>query len=184
MTVLRKVLFPSCVIAFTLVAAAQQPNRPNVAVPASSVPPEYISGPYEVVPNWPQVLDKTMSWGRTPTVFAESPNKVFVMQSGFVPWAWKKVPSPGGSVPGQRASNIATHCASTYTVPAGKCVPAGADLIVEQRSGIPVPGAKWEHILNVFDANGKLIDSWEQHNKLFTHPHSLVINPADPERHV
>ena len=41
-----------------------------------------------------------------------------------------------------------------------------------------------EHMLTVFDKNGKLIESWEQHNHLFKRPHSLKINPYDPERHL
>ena len=43
---------------------------------------------------------------------------------------------------------------------------------------------RWDHIVNVVDRNGRLIESWEQHNKLFIRPHRVKINPYDPERHV
>jgi peptidylamidoglycolate lyase len=43
---------------------------------------------------------------------------------------------------------------------------------------------RWDHIVNIVDRNGKLIESWEQHNKLFVRPHRVLINPYDPERHV
>jgi peptidylamidoglycolate lyase len=36
----------------------------------------------------------------------------------------------------------------------------------------------------VVDRNGKMITSWEQHNKLFVWPHSVKVNPYDAERHV
>ena len=39
---------------------------------------EDMSGPYEVVPNWPQPLDLPgLTWGRTAAVYAESPDRVF-----------------------------------------------------------------------------------------------------------
>ena len=43
---------------------------------------------------------------------------------------------------------------------------------------------RWDHIVNVVDRNGRLVESWEQHNKLFIRPHRVQINPYDPERHV
>ena len=36
----------------------------------------------------------------------------------------------------------------------------------------------------VFDRNGKLVESWEQNNKLWVKPDAIVINPYDPERHI
>jgi peptidylamidoglycolate lyase len=39
-------------------------------------------------------------------------------------------------------------------------------------------------VFNVVDRNGKLIESWEQHNKLFVRPHRILVNPYDQERHV
>jgi peptidylamidoglycolate lyase len=43
---------------------------------------------------------------------------------------------------------------------------------------------RFEHRLMVVDRNGKMITSWEQHNKLFVWPHSVKVNPYDAERHV
>ena len=36
----------------------------------------------------------------------------------------------------------------------------------------------------VFDRQGNLVESWEQHKDLFAHPHSVDMNPYDPDRHV
>lgn len=44
--------------------------------------------------------------------------------------------------------------------------------------------SRLEHFLLIFNRDGKLIDSWEQHNSLFVRPHSVKISPYDPERHV
>src|SRR5262245_20314576 len=72
-----------CLAGFGLVAAAQEPP----AVPRKGG--EDISGPYEVVPNWPQPFSKDLTWGRTSSIFAESPDRVFVLQSGMIPAAWR-----------------------------------------------------------------------------------------------
>jgi peptidylamidoglycolate lyase len=38
--------------------------------------------------------------------------------------------------------------------------------------------------VNIVNRDGKLIESWEQHNKMFVRPHRVLISPYDPERHV
>ena len=43
---------------------------------------------------------------------------------------------------------------------------------------------RWDHNLYVVDRNGKMVESWEQHNALFVRPHRVLINPYDPEKHV
>ncbi len=157
------------------------------------------SGPYEVDPSWPQPLSSELTWGRTSSIFAESPNRIFVLQSGMVPMAWKRLEGErlkgstwAGGMP-HRPSTQATHCASTLTWGKGpfhceigvdgKMV----DSLVDQMSDPPgnrIEGARWEHVLMVFDGQGRLVETWDQYKSLFGHPHQLVINPYDPERHV
>ena len=48
----------------------------------------------------------------------------------------------------------------------------------------PARHPRWDHVFNVVDRDGKLIESWDQHNKLFVRPHRILVNPYDPERHV
>jgi peptidylamidoglycolate lyase len=177
---------PVAVLALACLAYAQE-GRPA----AASGVPEYMAGPYEEVENWPIPLDPQYSWGRTPAIFAETPDRVFVMQSGLVPWTWKKSASREGGGTGLRAANEATHCAATTITNGSKhtradeptpCV-AGQNPVVE-KSGQPVPGARWEKILMIVDRNGKLVETWDQHIGLFTHPHSVLINPYDPDKHV
>jgi 6-bladed beta-propeller protein len=43
---------------------------------------------------------------------------------------------------------------------------------------------RMEHILLVFDRNGNLVESWDQWNKVFVHPHRILFNPYDKEHHV
>jgi len=43
---------------------------------------------------------------------------------------------------------------------------------------------RWQRCLMVFDRNGKLVESWDQHDDKFVRPHRIVISPYDPERNV
>jgi len=109
------------------------------------------SGPYEVVPNWPQALHSDgWSWGSTAGIWAESPDRVFVYGRGELPAA-KEMPG-------------------TNALP--KRPPA--------TGGKP----RWQNCLMVFDRNGKLVESWRQHDDKFVRPHRVTINPYDPQRHI
>ena len=135
---------------------------PRVDFPWQEVPPVGqdkggvdISGDYEVVRGWPVPPHADYTWGRVGAVWAESPNRVFVFQEGELPVLEK--PIGYASLPTRRASRPGTG-------PMGK--------------------VRWEHLLTVFDANGKMVEAWEQWNDKFMHPHSVMISPYDPEKHV
>ena len=90
--------------------------------------------PYEVVANWPQPIPGTegYTWGSTGGVFAETPDRVWIVQRGMLP------------------------------------LPAGA------KFGVPLQGQatgaqsqKWQHCIFVVDRNGKMVQSWTQHDKIF-----------------
>ena len=42
----------------------------------------------------------------------------------------------------------------------------------------PTRHPRWDHVFNVVDRNGKMIESWEQHNKLFVRPHRILVRPV------
>jgi sugar lactone lactonase YvrE len=105
------------------------------------------TGPYDVVKDWPQPLSADWTWGRTGGVWAESADRVYVLQTGDMPVIKQKPGAP-------------------------------------RRNAVDAPGTRFIHKFLVFDRAGKLIESFEQHNELFTHPHSLKMNPYDPERHI
>ena len=84
------------------------------------------SGPYEVVPDWPQPLHHDgWRWGVTEGIWAESPDRIWVLQRGEI-----YVPKPPSR-------------------PTEPRIPA---LNFEPRR---------EHMILVFDRNGKLVQSWE-----------------------
>ena len=48
---------------------------------------EDLTGPYEVVEDWPQPLPdhEGWTWGSTAGIFAETPDKIFILQRGELP---------------------------------------------------------------------------------------------------
>jgi hypothetical protein len=143
---------------------------------------------YEVDPNWPQPLHPgtDLDFTRTGAVFAESPDRIFVFQTGELPKSYKGTPVNDPLHPNwpSRPGPNAFVCGQT----SADICPPGSPPMYYRKYGSgpmePIAGSKWEHLLFVVDGKGKLIESWEQWNHLFTHPHGIAIDPNDPERHV
>ncbi len=121
------------------------------------------TGPYELVENWPEnICGEGYQVGSTAGIWAESPDRVFIFQRGCLP-VLKTEDSgggPGGLVPERNTSSY--------------------DLSQKD----PARHPRWDHVLYVVDKQGKMIESWEQHNAKFVRPHRVLINPYDPEKHV
>lgn len=119
------------------------------------------TGPYDLVENWPQPLARSgYTWGSISGIAADTPNRIFIAMRGelklpdHLPRAFNGV---WGSL-GERAT---------------------------------VPHADMTNCLFVVDANGQIVESWTQWDRLFESdpggfggPHTIKINPYDPERHV
>jgi peptidylamidoglycolate lyase len=122
------------------------------------------TGPYDLVAGWPQnYCGEGYIIGSTAGIWAESPDRVYIFNRGCLPVLKREGGGGGGGgefIPQRNAS--------------------GYDLSQKDPSRHP----RWDHVFNVVDRNGKLIESWEQHNKLFVRPHRILVNPYDQERHV
>jgi hypothetical protein len=122
------------------------------------------TGPYNLVAGWPQnYCGDGYVIGSTAGIWAESPDRVYIFNRGCLP-----VMKPASGTGGGGAEFIPARNASGY------------DMSQKDPSRHP----RWDHILNVVDRNGRLIESWEQHNKMFVRPHRILVNPYDSERHV
>ena len=116
------------------------------------------TGAYEVVPDWPRPVHEDFGWGRTAAVFAESPDRVFVFQSGELPRLSR--PVGAGEIP-IRPAALENNGPDGCPCPVSK-----AETGLEGR---------WEHVLMIFNREGELVDSWEQHNHRFVRPHRVNI---------
>ncbi len=121
-----------------------------------------ITGPYEVPdPKWPEWAHPYPKpgyiWGSQGGVFAESPNRIYLANRGEL-----KLPD---RVPPNFPGNWGFFNQMAATQPIASMV----------------------NCIVVVDGNGKLIEAWNQWDKLFEWgrgPHQVYISPYDPERHV
>jgi peptidylamidoglycolate lyase len=172
-----------------------QPVRGQGAQPTSiaAVPGlkggQDLFGAYEVVRDWPKPKTglpghEGWTWGAGQGVFAESPNRVFILQRGELPAiqrpkTTKIAPSvefPIGRLPWRDATSASPP--GELFGPDGKT--PGDDL----DAGQPGIDYRWQHIINVVDANGNFIEDWSQWDKMFRRPHSVFESPYDPEKNV
>src|ERR1017187_2795058 len=174
---------------------ADIPGAGFAAVPGEKGGQDY-TGPYDVVADWPQPLTslpghEKWTWGAAESIFAQNPNRVFLLQRGELP-ALKRpemtpIPQFGPSL-SFPVNEVPFRNASQGPVAA---LPGEGSDEARYTEG-PVEGwkgkigvdARWEHCLIVVDANGKIIEDWSQWNSLFRRPHYIAINPYDPEKHV
>ena len=119
------------------------------------------TGPYDLVAGWPQnYCGDGHVIGSTAGIWAESPDRVYIFSRGCLPVLADSRGAADSFIPARNAS--------------------GYDLSQKD----PTRHPRWDHVFNVVDRNGKLIESWEQHNKLFVRPHRILVNPYDADRHV
>jgi hypothetical protein len=140
-------------------------------------------GPYDVVPDWPKPITslpghEKWTWGAVESVFAESANRVFILERGEIP-AMKRpeeVPYPkvGPSI-SFPVSQLPFRNASVGPVT------AAGNPVWDGKLGVD---ARWEHCIVVVDANGNMIEDWTKWDSMLKRPHYITINPYDPDKHV
>jgi NHL repeat len=151
-----------------------------------------VFGPYEVVKDWPKNISSLpgndkWTWGAGQSVYAENPNRVFLLFRGELPSIKRpetrmltdfgpSLQFPIGRLPWRDATVAALPGAGGT----GQDPDDGPRLW----KGTVGVDAKWEHCLTVVDANGNIIEQWTQWDKIFKRPHFVAINPYDPEKHV
>ena len=171
-----------------------RPGAEFAAVPGEKGGEDF-TGPYDVVPDWPKPLStlpghENWTWGAVESVFAESPNRVFILQRGELPALKRPAntplpqvgPSlsfPVGEAPLRNASQ-----GPVASLPGGGApgdLAEDADKNWKGKAGVD---ARWEDCLVVVDANGNIAERWTQWDSLFKRPHAIYINPYDPDKNV
>jgi hypothetical protein len=141
-------------------------------------------GPYELVENWPQPLPdeadgvkhEGWTWGSVGAVYAETPDRIWIAQRG-------ELPLPAGAKPWTPYALLNPSRGSATGNDDGfgaTCEPTKEKRGWERR---------YHHVIFVVDRNGKMVQSWPQHDKLFEMkcgrgPHKIKMNPYDPQKHV
>lgn len=144
-----------------------------------------IFGPYNVAKDWPKPLsglpgNEKWTWGSAEGIFAESPNRVFILQRGQLP----NIPRPRPIRLPQLGPNVEFPIArlpwrdTTSTSPPGALDGDDSDV------GTPGVDFTWENCLVAIDANGNITERWTQWDKSYRRPHSVYINPYDATKAV
>ena len=178
-------------------AAVLGQNQPGAGFAAVLGPTggQDLTGPYDVVASWPKPLSQLpghekWTWGAVQSIFAESPDRVFIVQRGELPLLNRPRPFatpdvgpslsfPVGEVPFRNASQ------GMVASPPGAGGP-GQDPLdpAEAWKGRMGIDARWEHCIVVVNANGDIVEQWTQWDAMLKRPHAIYINPYDPEKHV
>jgi hypothetical protein len=157
-----------------------------------------VSGPYQVQEGWPKDIStlpghENWTWGAGQGIFAESPNRVYLVSRGELPNLKrpqvKRFPDVGPSVQfpiGGLPWRSATATALPGAGGTGQDPAKGMEL---WRGGQPPyrevgVDARWEHCLTVVDAQGNIVEQWTQWDKMMKRPHSVYVSPYDPQKHV
>ena len=184
-------------IAIGFLIAAPRPPAAEAEVPGTgfaAIPGEKggqdLFGGYEPVEGWPKPLS-TMpghdGWthGAAQGIYPESADRVFMVQRGELPDLQR--PEEAIPVPGYRHGIVfPAGPGGTFRNASGVSPGNGnAEGIVYNNGELGVD-ARWEHNIMVVNREGDFIEAevWSQWDNLFRRPHSVYINPYDPERHV
>ncbi len=144
---------------------------------------DWPTGLYRVVENWPRPLPDDRhshdgwTWGSMGSVYAESPDRIWVAQRGELPLPPGAAPwTPYVALDPSRGNANSNTDGLTAT-----CEPTPNRRGWERR---------FEHVIFVVDRDGTLVDEWPQHDRLFglqpcgRGPHAIKMSPYDSDRHV
>jgi len=164
-------------------------TEPSFAAIPGQIGGQDQTGPYEAVPDWPKPLSQLpghadWTWGAVQGIFAESPDRVFVLMRGELPDLERPEEVPYPEVgPSLSFPVSATPFRNASVGPITSPGNTGSDGWNEWQGTLGVD-ARWEHCLIVVDAAGNITEEWTQWDHLFRRPHSVSINPYDPDKHV
>ena len=170
--------------------AAQAPApAPSIAAVAGQRGGQDHTGPYEVVRDWPKPLaqlpgHEKWTWGAVQGIFAESPNRIFILQRGELPLLERptEVPIPQFG-PSLSYPVSQTPFRNASVGPVSSPGNSGSDGWNGWKGKLGVD-ARWEHNMLVVDAQGNITETWPQWDDLFRRPHSITVNPYDPQKHI
>jgi DNA-binding beta-propeller fold protein YncE len=175
--------------------AAQQNAPFRMAAVPSERGGQDIFGPYEVVADWPKDLStlpnhQAWTFGAGQSVFAESADRVFVLDRGELPNIQrprtKKLDDLGPSLSfpiGRLPWRDATSASLPGNGGTGQLAEEGIQAWERAGNKMGVD-ARWEHCILVFNSKGELVESWTQWDSMLQRPHFVAISPYDAEKHV
>jgi len=171
--------------------ARGQAGEPSFAAIPGARGGQDIFGGYDVVPGWPKPISslpghERWTWGAGQSIFAESPNRVFILQRGELPNLERpktiKLPQLG---PNLEFPNFRLPWRdATVASPPGRLETPDGRVGDDSDVGVPGVDYRWEHCIVVVNAAGEIVEDWTQWDRMLRRPHAVYISPYDPEKHV
>ena len=113
-----------------------------------------------------------------------APNRVFLLMRGELPELARPTEVPYPSVgPSLSFPGVPDAVPQRLGRPVSSPGNSGSDGWNGWKGKLGVD-ARWEHCLFVVDAQGNIVEEWTQWDEIFSRPHSVAINPYDPQKHV
>jgi hypothetical protein len=181
-----------------LAAEAQTAAMTSFSAVPGAIGEQDISGPYQVQQGWPKDLStlpghEKWTYGGARGIFAESPNRVFLLGGGELP----KMARPQNRYLTDVGPNVQFPIAGLPWRNANSASPPGAggsrqDAAkgMEMWRGSAPPyrelgvDARWHHSIIVVDAQGNITEDWTQWDNMFKRPHAVYISPYDAQKRV
>jgi len=188
----------------TMVAQAPGGAGSGFAAVPSAIGSEDLTGPYELVKDWPRDIsslpgNEKWTYGAGESVFAESPNRIYMLFRGELP----KMAPPRATLLPQVGPSLTFPVAGFWRDATTASLPGtgGTDQDVREwltswegksaTIGIKGPpyrqlgvDAKWENCLVIVNEKGEIVETWKQWDSLFRRPHSVYVSPYDAEKNV
>ena len=128
------------------------------------------TGPYEVVENWPKPLSQlkgheNWTWGAVQGIFAESPDRVFILMRGELPSLKRPEEVPYPAVGPSLSFPVSqTPFRNASVGPVSSPGNSGSDGWNGWKGKLGVD-ARWEHCLIVVDRAGNITEEWTQYGR-------------------
>jgi DNA-binding beta-propeller fold protein YncE len=172
--------------------SVQGQGQPRFAAVPGEKGGQDIFGAYQVVADWPKPYHEQKgrekwTWGAGQGVFAETPNRVFILQRGELP----NIERPRTTRLTQLGPSIEFPIGRLPWRDATSASPPGALFAKDGKTpgddsdaGQAGVDFRWSNIINVVDAQGNFTEDWSQWDKMFRRPHAVYVSPYDPQKNV
>src|SRR5262245_6745237 len=166
------------------VEAQARSRTPSIAAVAGLKGGQDVTGPYEVVPDWPKPLSQlpghaNWTYSAVQSIYAESPDRVFLFMRGEIPKLDRprEVPYPqiGPSISFPVSQTPFRNASVGPVTSPGQPGPWLGKMGVDSR---------WEDCLLIVDSAGNIKESWKQYDSRWKRPHYVAISPYDAQKHV
>ena len=142
-----------------------------------------ITGAYEVDPNWPKPLsglpgNEQWTWGSGESVFAENPDRVFILQRGSLP----NIKKPKTIDLPQLGPSITFPIGRLPWRDATAASPPGE--LDGPNRGTENVDWKWQNCIVTVNAQGDITETFPQWDSMLRRPHSVYISPYDKDKYV